>query len=615
MDQFYPSRPSRNLWVLDFVLPDVSRAAQHNRFGATLRGDLVDFLLWAPRCKAVTLRLHPQGTASDFPMLPFGEGCWGLTIPAAAGDRYQYLVEESALPDPVSRLLPEGVHGATEIVDPSFAWTDSHWHGLPLERYVLYELHVGTFTAEGTLDAAAARLDYLHELGITAVELMPVNGVPGARNWGYDGVGLFAVQSNYGGPKALQRFVDAAHRRGLAVVLDVVYNHLGSEGNYLSRFGPYFTDKHKTPWGDAANYDDEGSGQVRRFVVENALYWLREYHLDGLRLDAVQTIRDDSPRHIVADIADSAHQLAAAEGRSIVVIAETDENQPHYVKPARQGGYGADAVWSDDFHHVIHHLLTGEHLGYYQDFTDRALLPKVLEEPYAFQGEPFQFWQGRPRGALPVGVTLPSQVICLQNHDQVGNRAFGERLTALTPAGARRMAAALLLLAPHTPLIFMGEEYDESAPFQFFSSFEDPVIQKAVSEGRLREFAGFGWSGIPDPQEPATFERSRLQWRQGAENLEMITWYRALLRLRRELVWSLARTAHARWDSPGVLAVQIPALNPRLQIVAVLPEAAMPAVEAGWRTALESTADSYGVRVMLRAETGALSAVERPVGE
>ena len=589
----------------------MNSAAQLNRFGTTLRGDLVEFSLWAPRCAAVTLRLRPQGKASDFPMLPYGDGCWGLTIPAAAGDRYQYLVGESALPDPVSRFLPEGVHGATEIVDPAFAWTDSHWYGLGLEHYVLYELHVGTFTEEGTLDAAAMRLDYLRDLGVTAVELMPLNAVPGARNWGYDGVGLFAVQVNYGGPKALQRFVDAAHSRGLAVVLDVVYNHLGSEGNYLSRFGPYFTAKHKTPWGDAINYDDEGSAQVRRFVVENALYWLREYHLDGLRLDAVQTIRDDSARHIVADIADSAHQLGAAGGRTVVVIAETDENHPRYVLSARQGGYGADAVWSDDFHHVIHHLLTGERTGYYQDFTGRALLPKVLEEPYAFQGEPFQFWQGRPRGALPVGVTLPSQVICIQNHDQVGNRACGERLTALAPKGALKVAAALLLLAPHTPLIFMGEEYGESAPFQFFTSFDDPVIQQAVSEGRPREFAEFGWSGIPDPQAPATFERSGLQWLQGRENMETLSWYRALLQLRREVIWTSPRTAHARWSSPGVLRVQIPALEPRLQITAALPDAVLPraamtaaeelpAADSGWVTALESMADGYGVRVMLR---------------
>ena len=533
-------------------------------------------------------------------MLPLADGYWHVTLPAASGDRYQYATGSLALPDPVSRLLPEGVHGPTEIVDPAFPWPDDHWRGVPLSDFVLYELHIGAFTPGATLDAAIQRLDYLRDLGITAIELMPVNAVPGSRNWGYDGVGLYAVQSNYGGPAALRRFVDAAHQRGLAVLLDVVYNHLGNEGNYLSRFGPYFTARHKTPWGDAINYDDTGSPHVRRFIVENALYWLREYHLDGLRLDAVQTIQDDSPQHIVAEVAARAQEFGIAQRRTIVVTVETDENLPRYVLPAPQG-YAADALWSDDFHHAVHVLLTGERRGYYQDFTDSALLPRVLAEPYAFQGEPFGFWQGRPRGAPAAGLPLPTQIICIQNHDQVGNRALGERLTALVSTGARKLAAALLLLAPQTPLLFMGQEYDESAPFQFFTSFDDPIIRQAVSEGRLREFAEFGWTDVPDPQDPATFERSRLQWLQAPANLDMLAWYRTLLHLRREFILPNPRTAHAAWTAPNQLTVQIPADFPRLQINASLPGAPpFPPLPNYWTLKLENDEDGYRTQIYTR---------------
>jgi maltooligosyltrehalose trehalohydrolase len=570
--------------------------------GASNRGEVTDFCLWAPRLSQrlsqPRLRLLRRGhPAEEHAMHPLGEGYWGATLTAGAGDRYQYLAGEMALPDPASRLLPEGVHGPTEIVDPAFAWKATNWRGLPLAEYVIYELHVGCFTPEGTLDAAIGRLDYLRELGVTAIELMPLNAVPGERNWGYDGVGLYAVQRNYGGPQALCRFVDAAHQRGLAVLLDVVYNHLGNEGNYLSQFGPYFTPHHKNLWGDAINYDDEGSVHVRRFIVENALYWLESYRLDGLRLDAVQTIRDDSPQHIVAEIAERAHQFARSEQREIEIIAETDENDPRYVLPA-PAGYGADAMWSDDFHHAIHVLLTGESNGYYGDFRSPALVPRVISEPYAYQGEPFQFWHGKPRGAPPGKLPLPTQVICIQNHDQAGNRAYGERLSALAPAGASKFAAALSLLAPHTPLLFMGEEYGERAPFQFFTSFGDPVIQRAVSEGRRREFANFGWRDIPEPQAPETFLRSRLRWPQRAENIEMLGWYRSLLRLRREFVLKQPRTARAEWLAEKLLLVESPAEAPQLRIVAALEGSPLPADEPGWRVKLESEQDGYRLRVL-----------------
>ncbi len=587
--------------------------AQRPTLGATIRGGLVDFHLWAPRLTSPIIRLRRRSSPpEDFRMLPLGDGYWGISLRASSGDRYQYVIGSLTIPDPVSRLLPEGVHGPTEIVNPRFPWSPSEasWHGCPLSDYVLYELHVGTFTRAGTLDSAIHRLPYLRDLGITAIELMPLNAVPGPRNWGYDGVGLYSVQSNYGGPAALCRFVDAAHLHGLAVILDVVYNHLGNEGNYLSQLGPYFTSRHKTLWGDAINYDDTGSSHVRHFIRENALYWLRDYHLDGLRLDAVQTIQDDSPTHIVAEIAARVHDFASAQHRTIVVIAETDENHPRYILPASQGGYGVDAVWSDDFHHAIHALLTGERSGYYQDFDSPALLPRVLSEPYVFQGEPFRFWQGRPRGASAAGLPLPSQIICIQNHDQVGNRAFGERLTALVPAGARKLAAALLLLSPHTPLLFMGQEYDEAAPFQFFTSFDDPTVQKAVSQGRLREFANFGWTRVPDPQDPATFACSRLQWPQGSANLEMLAWYRDLLHLRREFILHAPRTASAAWSAPNQLTVQIPAQSPRLKIVATFPGktysipagASLPFTSTeDWILKLENQQDGYHTQIFLQA--------------
>ena len=446
-----------------------------------------------------------------------------VTAQASAGDRYAYIVDGSQpLPDPVSRHLPEGVHGPTETVDASaFSWSDSTWHGLELAEYVIYELHIGTFTQQGNFDSATQKLDYLKQLGITVVEVMPVAATPGKRNWGYDGVSPYAVQTNYGGPEAFRRFVDAAHNHGIAVILDVVYNHLGPEGNYLPMFAPYFTARHHTPWGKAINYDDDGCHGVRRFVVDNALYWIREYHLDGLRLDAVQTIKDDSPKHILAEIQRETQALASELKRSVCVIAETDENDSRYITAASTGGYGLDGVWSDDFHHAVHAYFTGERQGYYQDFGDPEQIARALRDGYVFQGELFRFWN-KPRGTSPENVPLPANVICNQNHDQVGNRAKGERLSALIPRGARKLAAALLLLAPHTPLLFMGQEYGETAPFQFFADFEDPALKKAVSEGRRSEFKDFDFNEVPDPEDPRTFARSKLTWADDPENRDML---------------------------------------------------------------------------------------------
>jgi maltooligosyltrehalose trehalohydrolase len=579
--------------------------ATQTNYGATIRGNAVEFRVWAPKPQRITLRLMRAGQPpQDIPMLREGKD-FIASAEARVGDRYAYILDGGRpIPDPVSRFLPEGVHGPTEIVDPTrYSWRDENWRGLPLDDYIIYELHIGTFTPEGTLDSAIEKLQYLRDLGITVVEVMPVAATPGTRNWGYDGVSPCAVQANYGGPAALRRFVDAAHQLGLGVILDVVYNHLGPEGNYLPMFGPYFTAHHKTPWGDAINYDDKGCEHVRRYFVENALYWIREYHIDGLRLDAVQTIKDDSPQHILAEIQENVQALASRLQRSVVVVAETDENDSRYTSPPPHG-YGLNAVWSDDFHHVLHALLTNERSGYYQDFGHPEQLVTALRDGYVFQGENFAFWNA-PRGTSAKDVSLPANVICIQNHDQVGNRAQGERLTGLVPREARKLAAALLLLAPHTPLLFMGQEYDEPAPFQFFADFGDPVLRKAVSEGRRSEFKDFDFIEVPDPEDPQTFGRSKLTWANAAENREMLEWYRKLLTLRKEYVIGHERRADVRYNN-GVLVMELPAGGPLLRVETALERGAkLPEKRDGeWSRLLRSDEDGYAVRVLVKREQG-----------
>lgn len=592
----------------------VKTAIDLDLYGANYGDGQTEFRVWAPKAKHVRLRLMRGGRnehhdyemrrlgSSDFGIPDFEEesdaDTFTLEVDARPGDRYFYIVDGGKpLPDPVSRYQPEGVHGATQIVDASsFRWTEQQWRGLEFGKYVIYELHVGTFTPEGTLDAAITKLPHLKDLGVTAIEVMPVHAFPGNHNWGYDGVGLYAVQKSYGGPEALRRLVNAAHEHGLAVVQDVVYNHLGNEGNYLREFGPYFTAKHQTPWGEGINYDDDGCEPVRQFIVNNALYWIHEYHMDGLRLDAVQTIRDDSEKHIVAEIAERVHALGRELGRTVVVTVETDENDARYVRE-----FGVDAVWSDDFHHVVHSLLTGESKGYYQDFAARPdLLVRALNEGVGFQGEMFKFWND-VRGTSAEGVPLAANIFCIQNHDQVGNRAKGERLTELVSRGARKWAAALLLLAPETPLIFMGQEFDEISPFQFFTDYTDPELRKAVSDGRRKEFVDFEWDEVPYPQERATFERSHLRWRWNESQQQALHWYKDLLRLRRELVMPGQRTCRAEWVSDGVLRLQVPAENPSLFVLASLPgKRAERQVETGWFPVMRSNEDGYEVQVYRR---------------
>ncbi|HWP35087.1 MAG TPA: malto-oligosyltrehalose trehalohydrolase, partial [Thermodesulfobacteriota bacterium] len=494
------------------------------------------FRVWAPRCRRVEVELAGDRPAR-LALEPRAGGYFEGVAAGGPGLRYWYVLDgERRRPDPAARALPEGVHGPAEVVDPAaFRWTDAGWRGRPLAEYVIYELHVGTFTPEGTFAAAIARLPALVELGVTAVELMPVASFPGSRNWGYDGVGLFAPQRSYGGPGGLSALVDACHAHGLAVILDVVYNHLGPEGNYLAEFGPYFTDRYRTPWGPAVNYDGEGAAGVRRFVVENAVRWVTEYHVDALRLDAIHGIFDASPVHILRELNQAVQRAARRVGRTVPVIAESDLNDRRVLDPVRRGGYGLAGQWNDDFHHALHVLLTGERQGYYVDFGRVEQLAKAYTDGFVYDGQPSAF-RGRPHGTPTRDIPAERFVVFAQNHDQVGNRARGERLTALVPFEALKVAAAAVLLSPSVPLLFMGEEYGEPSPFLYFTSFEDPALGAAVSRGRREEFAAFGWTGeVPDPQDPATFERSKLRWMLGEAlpHAGLRAFYREALALRR----------------------------------------------------------------------------------
>jgi maltooligosyltrehalose trehalohydrolase len=459
------------------------------------------------------------------------------------GTLYRYrLDQEKERPDPASRLQPRDVHGPSQVISHRFSWNDSSWQGLSLEKYVLYELHVGTFTPQGTFDSIIPRIPVLKDLGITAIELMPVAQFPGNRNWGYDGVYPYAVQASYGGPMALKQFVNACHQHQIAVVLDVVYNHLGPEGNYLADFGPYFTDTYKTPWGQAINVDGPQSDEVRRYFIENALQWVTDFHIDALRLDAIHAIVDLSARTFLEELAAAVHERAEALGRSVYLIAESNRNDPRVVSAPEAGGMGYDAVWNDDFHHSMHVLLTGEQAGYYKDFQGIGDLARCYRDGFLYSGQYSQFWQRRHGNSSK---QIPSKrfVVCAQNHDQVGNRRVGDRLTESLSFDQLKLAAGTVLLSPYIPLLFMGEEYGELAPFQYFVCHGDPALIESVRNGRKEEFARFGWTGdIPDPQSEATFLRSKLNWELQAGGQHRILWLfcQELLRLRRDIP-SLAR--------------------------------------------------------------------------
>lgn len=497
------------------------------------------FSVWAPHCRQVTVALSGRKGERSLSLESQDAGVFtGVLDDVDPGSDYSYRLDQGpARPDPVSRSRPAGVHGPTRIVDPAaFSWSDQGWTGLSMADLIIYELHIGTFTPEGTFDSAIERLPKLRELGVTAIEIMPVAEFPGSRNWGYDGVSLYAPQSTYGGPDGLRRLVNACHKEGLAVILDVVYNHLGAEGNYLTEFGPYFSDRHRTAWGDGWNLDGPESDEVRRYIVDNALYWITEFHLDGLRLDAADKIADQSARHILEEIVSAVRHQRRALGRRINLIAESDANDPRFIQTLDRGGYGLNAQWTDDFHHAVHVALTGEQQGYFQDFRGLETVAKALTNRFVNDGR-YSPYRRRRYGRSATHLPSDHFVVCIQNHDQVGNRPAGERLSALVPPEALRLGAAVLLLSPYVPLLFMGEEYGEVNPFLYFVSHSDPALVEAVREGRRREFSTFGWSGhVPDPQAEATFTQSRLDWSRIARpaHSRLRALYADLLRLRRK---------------------------------------------------------------------------------
>lgn len=572
--------------------------------GARILEGAVRFRVWAPRAKAVSVELTLG--AALVPLEPTGDGYFEGTVTGiGAGARYRYVLDgEKFRPDPASRWQPDGVHAASAVVDPAaFRWTDAGWRGLPLEELIIYELHTGTFTPGGTFESIVPHLGYLkHEVGVTAIELMPVAQFPGSRNWGYDGVYPYAPHSSYGGPDGLKAFVDACHREGLAVILDVVYNHLGPEGNYLNDFGPYFTDRYRTPWGDAVNYDGPESDDVRRFVVSNALYWVAEYHVDGLRLDAVHGIYDFGALHILEELAAAVHAEAANLGRRVHVIAESDLNDPRLIAPPDQGGFGLDAQWNDDFHHALHTIVTGECTGYYQDFGTLQQLAAAMRDGFVYSGQRSRS-RRRRHGRSSSGRRPAQFVVFAQNHDQIGNRAIGDRLSTSLPFACLKVVAAAVLLAPGVPLLFMGEEYGETAPFQYFIEHGDAALVEAVRIGRKAEFAYFGWKeeDIPDPQDPSTFIRSRLNLdkRYAGQQAALLRWTARLIETRKRMgfaslvptVWTYQETrvlVLQREKSSGADTLLVLSFNDRATSIA------WPQPHSAWIKALDAGSPDFG---------------------
>lgn len=509
--------------------------------GARVTGEGVRFCCWAPRAGKVDVVLEPHETV--YPLSKQTEGYWtGLIPDASAGMCYRYRLDGGqAYPDPCSRFQPDGPHGASLIVDSgAYRWNDQMWRGVTMHGQVIYELHIGTYTSEGTFDSAITRLDDLKELGITVVEVMPVAEFPGRWNWGYDGVGLYASAHMYGDADSFKRFVDEAHRRELGVILDVVYNHLGPDGNYLPAFSEeYFTDRYPNEWGQAINFDGPGSREVRGFFIQNACYWIREFHVDGLRLDAVHALHDASPIHIVAELSRAARR--AAGSRSIILIAECEAQWIKTIQPVAEKGWGLDGVWSEDFHHTARVAATGRSEGYYTDYrgTPQELV-SCVKRAFLYQGQRYQ-WQGKPRGTVVSDEPAEGFVFFLQNHDQIANQLWSDRLHHKTSPGVYRALTALLLLAPETPLLFMGQEFAASAPFLFFADFPPGRLSEEIHAGRRKFLAQFPSYGSPhaqaavvDPCDPTTFERSKLDWTERERHRDILALHRDLLRLRRE---------------------------------------------------------------------------------
>ena len=583
--------------------------------------DRCQFTVWSPLRKSVSIQLlTPRPRQIPLNLEP--EGYWTATADQVPpGSLYHVqLAEDLTRPDPASRYQPQGVHGPSQVIDQgAYAWGDDGWRGLPLSQYIIYELHIGTFTAAGTFEAVIDRLPKLKELGITAVELMPVAQFPGDRNWGYDGVYPFAVQNSYGGPDGLKALVDACHRQGLAVIMDVVYNHFGPEGNYTADFGPYFTERYNTPWGAGINFDDAYCDGVRRFVTDNVLMWFRDYHIDALRLDAIHAIYDFGASHILADVKAATSVLEKSRGTPCYLIAESDLNDVRVINPPEQGGHGLDAQWSDDFHHSLHTLLTGETLGYYQDFGSPAHLVKVLQQGYAFDGNYSRF-RKRRHGNDPSHRPPYQFVVCAQNHDQVGNRMLGERLTALVDFEALKLAAGATVLSPYIPLLFMGEEYGETAPFLYFVSHGDPDLVQAVREGRKREFADFHDLGDPpDAASLETLNRSTLNWDLLGQGKHQRLWefYQRLIQLRRQmpaLACGEDRNLEAKYDeSQGVITLR--RWRSRSQAISLMncqpePVSYLPVLDGQWQQRLNSADEHWlgpGNKAPETLETGKMA--------
>jgi maltooligosyltrehalose trehalohydrolase len=560
-----------------------------------------EFTVWGPFLERVEVKIVSP-VERMIPLERENKGYWRASArDVPPGAQYFYrLNKERDRPDPASRCQPEGVHGPSQVIDHrAFTWNDSGWKGISLSDMIMYELHTGTFTQEGTFEAILPRLDALKELGINAVELMPVAQFPGTRNWGYDGVHPFAPQNSYGGPEGLKNLVNECHSRGITVILDVVYNHLGPEGNYLWDFGPYFTDKYKTLWGDAINFDGPYSDEVRNFFIQNALSWITDYHIDALRIDAIHEIFDFSAKHILQELGEAVRRRADELGRRVHVIPESDLNDVRAITPVELDGYGLDAQWNDDFHHCLHTLLTGERTGYYEDFGKMEHLEKALREGFVYSGE-YSAFRKRRHGNSSRERPARQFVVFSQNHDQVGNRMGGERLSSLVPFEALKLAAGVVLLAPNVPLLFMGEEYGEDAPFLYFVHHSDPDLIEAVRKGRKDEFREFNWTGEPpDPQSEETFLASKLYWekREGGHHALLLNFYKRLIALRKQIpaLFELDRKrldvrTHAkkvlavkRWDAEGTSHVVL------LFNFAVDVRQAVSLPEGAWKKVLDSS--------------------------
>ncbi len=573
------------------------------RIGSTPAGsNSCEFRVWAPRAGSAGLHLLAPFDRL-VPMEQERSGYYFASVEGVGpGARYRYRLNgEVERADPASRFQPEGVEGPSEVVSGAFPWTDGGWAGIPLQEYVLYELHVGTFSPEGTFAGVIPYLGELKRLGVTAVEVMPVAQFPGGRNWGYDGVFPFAPQNTYGGPRGLKKLVDACHSQGLAAVLDVVYNHLGPEGNYLREFGPYFTSRYRTPWGEAINFDGADSDEVRAYFIANALEWVTDFHFDALRLDAVHAIFDRSAYPFLQELAGAVHRRALEVNRKIYVIAESDLNDSRLIRPPESGGFGLDAEWSDDFHHSLHALLTGERAGYYADFGNLRHLETAFAAGHVYDGR-YSVYRGRRHGNPSDDLAPCKFVVCAQNHDQTGNRRLGDRLPNLVSFEALKLAAGAVLLSPYLPLLFMGEEYGETAPFLYFVSHSDGNLIAAVREGRRREFAAFGWAGdVPDPQSERTFQESRLNHslKGRGRNRLLYEFYTELIALRKRLVSCLERRGMRTFafEPGGVLLVEWPAGGGEAGILLHFGEepARFDFPLAGeWRVLLDSSDERWG---------------------